>query len=618
MCRFAGLVGGHVAPGGIQAALRAQAHGGPDDHGSYRDPRHPVTLCHNRLSVVDTSRAGRQPMTLPGADAVLVFNGELYNYKELRRRLPTRAWQSATDSEVLLAAYLEYGTQAVSQFNGMFAFAIWDGRRRMLFCARDRLGIKPFHYAVHRGAFYFSSEVKGMAALGLPLGPDMRTWSEYVVHGCSDHGSRTFFDGVRSLPPGHTLVVDLSRPADPRVERYWDLPSLTRDTVRISLQEAQDRLVELVDDSVRLRLRADVPVGLNLSGGLDSASLATSVERHSTGEGTSTFTATFGDPAYDESKFADQVPGQANWKRTFAQLDSRDVVALADTAVWHQEAPFGGIATLAYHRLHEAAREAGVVVLLEGQGVDELLAGYRYFLPYRLLDLLETGRLRRLRQELACFGAEGRRGLASEVRRLAKGGSARVSQDGTRHLRPHCASPAARELAGAPPVFEQPFPDHLRNVLYRDLAHTKLPRVLRMNDRLSMASARELREPFLDHRIVEFAFGLPGSFKVRDGATKHLLREAMVHRLPDAVRTAPKRAVVTPQREWLAGPLAPLVEEIVNSETFGRRGLFDQAEVVKEFARFRTEGSANSFHVWQWVVAELWFRRFGDAAAPAA
>lgn len=610
MCRFAGLVGGDVAPSEIQAVLRAQTHGGPDDQGSYRDPRHPVTLCHNRLSVVDTSRAGRQPMTLPDADAVLVYNGELYNYKELRKRLPTRAWRSATDSEVLLAAYLEHGMQAVSQFNGMFAFAIWDGRRRRLVCARDRLGIKPFHYAVHRGAFYFASEVKGMAALGLPLGPDMRTWAEYVVHGCSDHSSRTFFHGVRSLPPGHTLVVDLSRPADPRVERYWNLPSLARDAVRISLREAQEELVALVDDSVGLRLRADVSVGLNLSGGLDSASLLASMEQHSTGNSTSTFTAAFGDPAYDESSFADQVPGRANWTRTFARTEPRDVVALADKAVWHQEAPFGGIATLAYHRLHEAAKEAGVVVLLEGQGVDELLAGYRYFLPYHLLDLLDTGRLRRLRRELACVGAERRRSLAREVRRLADGGSANVSQDGTAHLRPGCASRTARELAGVPPAFDQPFPDHLRNALYRDLAHTKLPRVLRMNDRLSMASSRELREPFLDHRIVEFAFGLPGSFKVRNGATKYLLREAMAHRLPDAVRLTPKRAVVTPQREWLAGPLAPFVEEIVNSDAFGRRGLFDQAEVVKEFARFRTEGSANSFHVWQWVVAELWFRRF--------
>lgn len=590
--------------------MHAQVHGGPDDQGSYQDPRHPVTLCHNRLSVIDRSRAGRQPMTLPGSDAVLVYNGELYNYEEIKKRLPDRNWQSATDSEVLLAAYLEYGTQAVAQFNGMFAFAIWDGRRRRLVCARDRLGIKPFHYAVHRGAFYFSSEVKGMAALGLPLRPDMRTWAEYAVHGCSDHSSKTFFDGVRSLPPGHALVLDLARPGAPRIERYWNLPSLAHDTVRMSLQEAQQGLVELVDDAVRIRLRADVPVGLNLSGGLDSASLLVSADQHSTGDGTSTFTATFGDPAYDESEFADQVPAQANWKRHLARLEPEDVVALADRAVWHQEAPFGGIATLAYHRLHEAAKEAGIVVLLEGQGVDELLAGYRYFLPYRLLDLLETGRIRRLRREIACAGAERRRPLASELRRLADGGPATVSQDGTAHLRPRCASRAARELARTPPAFDQPFPDHLRNVLYRDLAHTKLPRVLRMNDRLSMASSRELREPFLDHRIVEFAFKLPGSFKIRDGATKYLLREAMTDRLPDAVRKTPKRAVVTPQREWLAGPLAPFVEEIVNSEAFGRRGIFDQTEVVKEFARFRSAGSANSFHVWQWVVAELWFRRF--------
>ncbi len=610
MCRLAGAVGADLEPNRIQAALDVQHHGGPDDRGSWIDPEYPVAFCHNRLSIIDTTRAGRQPMTSPDGSVVLVFNGEIYNYRELRDELPPRTYRSATDSEVLLAAYMEWGSGFLERLNGMFAFALWDRRRKLLLCARDRLGIKPFHYTVHRGAFYFSSEIKGLAALGVPTAPDTKAWADYLVHGCSDHGTRTFFRGVRSLAPGFWLRVDLGRHGEPRPLQYWNLPQQAEEPAHLSEADAQRTLLELLDDSVRLRLRADVPVGVNLSGGLDSASLLASVgSTAAAGESVHTFTATCGHPEYDEAPFAGQVPGQVHWRRNRSRLEAAEVMQLARQAVWNQEAPFGGVATLAYHRLHQLARDLGVTVLLEGQGVDELLAGYRYYLPHHLLDLLEAGRHRRLRTEIRAAGGSRRR-VASRLRSLLNGRAQALSQDGTAHLRPRCASPAMRELAGPPPEFERPFPDHLRNVLYRDLVHTKLPRVLRMNDRLSMASSRELREPFLDHRIVEFAFRLPGDRKIRNGTSKHVLRRAMRDRLPEGVRWAPKRAVVTPQREWLAGPLADAVEEIVGSPEFAARGLFDAKEVAAELRLFRQQGSPNSFHVWQWVATELWFRRF--------
>lgn len=619
MCRIAGAVGIDLGPGRVRAALDAQRHGGPDDEGVWIDSDHPVALCHNRLSIIDTTRAGRQPMASPDGSVVLVFNGEIYNYRELRDELPSREYQSATDSEVLLAAYMEWGTRCLQRLNGMFAFAVWDRRRKRLFCARDRLGIKPFHYAVHRGAFYFSSEIKGLAALGVPTAPDMKSWADYLVHGYSDHGTRTFFEGVRSLAPGTALQVELGCHGNPRPARYWNLPREAEEPAELSDAEAQRTLVDLLDDSVRLRLRADVPVGVNLSGGLDSASLMASVGtvasagKTESGNGgrVHAFTAAFDDRSYDEVPFAGQVPGRIGWTRNRTRLDVDQVMPLAEEAVWHQEAPFGGVATLAYHHLHQHAREHDVTVLLEGQGVDELLAGYRYYLPHHLLDLLNMGRRRRLRAEVAAAGGR-RRDLLRQMRSIRDGRSQMLSQDGTSHLRPRCASPSIRELAGAPPEFARPFPDRLRNVLYRDLAHTKLPRVLRMNDRLSMASSRELREPFLDHRIVEFAFRLPGHFKIRDGFSKDVLRRATKDRLPKAVRLAPKRAVVTPQREWLAGPLADAVADVVGSPEFAARGLFEPKEVAAELRTFREHGSPNSFHVWQWVVTELWFRRFAS------
>ena len=471
----------------------------------------------------------------------------------------------------------------------------------------DRLGIKPFHYAVHDGAFYFSSEIKGLLAAGVPSRPDHGSWAAYLTHGYSDHGDTTFFEGVRSLPPGHILQLASDRLSEPRISRYWDCPVGEVDPV--SIDEASARWMELLDDAVRLRLRADVPVGVNLSGGLDSASMMTAVDRQlGAGSDVLTFTASFDDPTYDEAEFADGVPREARWVRHYARLKPGDALGLAENAVWHQEAPFGGIATLAYHNLHGLARDAGVTVLLEGQGVDELLGGYRYFVPHRLLDVLEQEGADALKPELRAWGE--RRAMFRELRAVRTEGAPLVYQDGTSHLRPGCVAPDIRALAGDAPTFPRPYGDRLRNVLYRDLRHTKLPRVLRMNDRLSMAFGRELREPYLDHRLVELAFGLPGDLKINDGVAKRLLRHAARDRLPDGLRDAPKRAVVTPQREWLAETLASEVEAIIESPEFAQRGLFDPAEVRRTFRTFRETEGRNAFYVWQWVNTELWFRRF--------
>jgi asparagine synthase (glutamine-hydrolysing) len=615
VCGIAGIAGPGLAGGAVEAALEAmvavQHHRGPDDRGVLVDAAAGIALGHNRLSIIDLSAAGRQPMA--GADGAtwLVFNGEIYNYLELRAELAGYPFRTQTDSETILAAYARWGDACVERFIGMFAFALWDGRRRRLVCARDRLGIKPFHYAWHDGRFLFASEIKALLAAGLPARPSLPAWAGYLVHGHSDHGEETFFEGVRSLAPGHRLLLEHGRP---RIERYWDLPARAAEPLRLPDDEAAARLVELFEDAVRLRLRSDVPLGVNLSGGLDSASLVTAVDRLLGGAGSlQTFTAAFADPRYDETEFAGTVAHQRPWARHVARLGPEDAWALAGDALRHQEAPYGGLATLAYHRLHQLARERGVKVLLEGQGVDELLAGYAYFRPAHHLDLLEAGRGQALRRELRASGGCPR-GALDPVRRLRAGAAEPVYQDGTRHLRPECVAPELRRLAGAPPSFPAPFREHLANALYRDLRHTKLPRVLRMNDRLSMAASRELREPYLDHRLVELLFRLPGHQKIRLGQGKFLLRHAMAGRLPDAVRLADKRAVVTPQREWLRGPLAPLVEEVVSSRSFRERGLFDPAAVRSAWAEFRAGGADNTFFVWQWVVTELWCRMFADGA----
>ena len=611
MCGISGALGRVISPEVARAMVESQHHRGPDDNGVFQHPDLPLTLCHNRLSILDTSPAGRQPMTSPDGQVVMVFNGEVYNYRELRSELPAFPYKGSSDSEVVLAAYLEWGEACVERFIGMFAVAIWDGRRKVLFCARDRLGIKPFHYSLDGGGFTFGSEVKAIQASGVRLSPDEKTWAQYLVHGYYDHGPSTFFSGVRVLPAGCTVTVPLDDVAGHRIHRYWDLPKRAEHFVDLGEDEAADHLLTLIDDAVRLRLRSDVPLGVNLSGGLDSASLMTAVDRVSSDQGAlETFTASFADPTYDEADWANRVPHERPWTRNIQRLDAAQVFPLSTEAVYHQEAPFGGIATLGYHNLHGLAKEKGVTVLLEGQGVDELLGGYRYFLPHHLLDLKESGSSELLQQEVEALGKD-RSAVEAEMARIAQGVERNVYQDGTSHLRPGCVSPGIADLAGEKPEFPAPFSDRLRNVLFRDLTHTKLPRVLRMNDRLSMAFSRELREPYLDHRIVEFAFQLKGSFKIRNGASKWLLRHAMRDRLPAEVGQTPKRAVVTPQREWLQGPLAGQAGALLSSPEFTGRGWFDAGTVAREYQSFTQIGGDNTFFVWQWINTELWLQEWG-------
>ena len=589
-----------------------QHHRGPDDRGVALLEGDTVGLGHNRLSIIDLSQAGHQPMLNAGGGLTIVFNGEVYNYRELKQELSGYPFRGDSDTEVVLAAYERWGENCLERFVGMFAFAIWDAEKRHLFCARDRLGVKPFHYAQLAGRFLFASEVKALLAAGVPAAPDGESWGLYLAHGVYELPGRTFFKEVQPLLPAHAMTV--AADGTQKQWRYWDLAERAAEPLDADDDTAADEVRALLEESARLRLRADVPVGVMLSGGLDSAAVMTTVDRLlPEGGEIETFTGVFGDSRYDEDDFSEKVPRQARWRRNLASFPVERVWDLTDQAVWHQEAPFGGVSTLLYHQVHELAKERGITVLLEGQGGDELFAGYGYFRPPYYLDLLESGGWRALRREVKATPGESRDWL-SQARLLRAGREAQVYYDGSSHLRADCISEDVRNNV-SPPTYPAPFGDHLRNVLYRDLCITKLPRVLRMNDRVSMAYSRELRQPLIDHRLVEHAFRLPGRQKIRGGQGKFLLRHAMRRDLPEEVRGEPKRFVVTPQREWLVGPLAGAVTDIVESREFRDRGLFDVAEVRRAWKKFREGDSKNAFFVWQWVNTELWFRRFADGRA---
>lgn len=544
----------------------AQRHRGPDDTGTFVDPSGIAGLGHNRLSILDLSAAGHQPMSNSDGSVWIVLNGEVYNYLELRAELSEYPFRSETDTEVILAAYERWGERCLDHFLGMFAFLIWDTRARRLFAARDRFGVKPLYYSLRPdGTLLVASEIKALHAAGVTAAPDAATWATYLAHGLYEHSEKTFWTDIRSLAPGHRLVWQDGRM---EISCWYDLAgSIDPEPDRRPVEQVQEEYLALLTESVRLRFRSDVPVGINLSGGLDSSTLLGLVQRvQGADSAVKAFTFTTGDPLYDETPWVEQMLARTQHPAVECRLSPEDVPALAREVQRHQDEPFGGVPTLAYARLFEQARAEGTTVLLDGQGLDEQWAGYDY---YR-----------------AGMG-DGAAGLVQGTRE--------------RPVRPECLTPEFRSLA---PEFvpRRPFSDGVRNLQFRDIRYTKIPRALRFNDRVSMRASTELREPFLDHRLVELALRQPVERKIVNGTGKWMLRQLVRGMLPAAISEAPKRPVQTPQREWLRGPLREWAEECIEAALDGHGGEWLDARSVRVAWREYCEGRGdNSFYVWQWI-----------------
>ena len=578
MCGIAGIVGASDR-GRVARMLEAQAHRGPDATGAYASPDGRASLGHNRLAIIDLSAGGRQPMSRDGRRHV-VFNGEIYNYRELAAELGSRGkFRTKSDTEVLLAAWDAWGPACLDRLIGMFAFALWDEGEGELWAVRDRFGVKPLHWAIGGdGELLFASEIGTLHAAGVPREPDAAAWATYLASGASDFSARTFWRGVSAVPPGHALVW---KGGALRIRRWYDLAERSGEP----LDDRPDAAVEeeyraLLADAVALRFRSDVPVGINLSGGLDSSTLLGMVHAvRGEDDDVSAFTFSTGDPRYDELPWVRAMLERTRHPHVDCRLAAADVPALAAAVAESEDEPFGGIPTLAYARLFEEARRRGVIVLLDGQGMDEQWAGYDYY----------------------------------------RGDGAPLVQ-GTAHspVRPDCLLPEFR-AAALPAAFPSPFPDRLRNLQYRDARYTKIPRALRFNDRISMRVSTELREPFLDHRLFELALRQPESRKIEGDRGKRLLRRLAAPLLPGGVAGAPKRALQTPQREWLRGALAGWAGERIEEALAARGGEWlDPRAVRRAWAEYRRGGVDNSFFVWQWVSLGLLAARFAADRVAAA
>jgi asparagine synthase (glutamine-hydrolysing) len=619
MCGICGIVAPSRPP--ESEAVRAMSnlieHRGPDGEGVYTGPG--AALGSRRLAIIDLSDAGAQPFASPDERFQLVYNGEIYNYRELRTELEAhgRRFASASDTEVVLAAYEEWGEDCVVRFNGMWALAIWDAREERLFCARDRFGVKPFYYRLAGNRLVFASELK--AFRGDPetaLIANERIVRDYVLHDWFDHTDETFFAGIRKLPAAHTLMFDRN---GLRLRRFWELAR--RDATPGDQEEA---VRALFIDAVRLRLRSDVSIGTCLSGGLDSSAVACTIDHllkteaenaRPIGDRQQTFTVYFEQAGFDERAYARTVVEQTRSQPHWITFTATDLVDNLPAIIEAHDEPFRSTSICAGWYVMRAAAEAGIKVVLDGQGGDEVFAGDPAYFSARYADLLARGKLATLAGELVAHGRMhgGRNALRAAARPFVP---ARVQQ---RLRERHTGSDRLlhADLRGMPATFDlssHGHPDRLRDLLARILTVRGLPELLHAEDRNSMTHSIEARVPFLDYRLVEYLFSIDGGDLIQRGRTKAILRRALDDLLPPAVSArTDKLGFVTPEQAWLRGPLGDLAAEVFASSRFRERGFVDAAAARERLERHRRGALNAGFELWRVLNLELWARSFLDA-----
>lgn len=622
MCGIAGCVD-ISRPTSLETLERmagCMEHRGPDDAGVFQARDGRVGLAFRRLSILDLSPAGHQPMVTPEGDYAIVFNGEVYNFAELRPELEARGhrFRSQTDTEVVLRAYQEWGARCVERFIGMFALAIWDDRAGRLFIARDRLGIKPLYYATRGGRLAFASELRPLMAEGSAAGDlDAGALGEYLATGYIS-APRSIYHAVRTLPPGHTLTWSDGAAV---VDRYWNpLDWIGTGVANRSESAMADELDELLRSSVRYRLISDVPLGAFLSGGMDS-SLVVAIMRAVSSADVRTYTIGFHDRATSEAEAAAAIAnhlGTIHTELTATEREAQDVIARLPS---YYDEPFADSSQIPTCLVSRLTRQH-VTVALSGDGGDELFAGYE---NYRRMAALERhwkklpGPLRSVAAGAAALLPEG-----SWSRALDWAGSASPAAYADQIWRIWRQS-AALEVA---PVLRDVTEDwgtdyaspHLdgmglstiERMMVTDLQGYLPNDILTKVDRASMAVSLEARVPLLDHRVVQFALGLPLEAKWRDGRSKTLLRKVLARYVPPALTERPKHGFAIPLSTWLRGELRPLVEAQLTPARVSYFGVLEAGAVSRRLRHFLATGR-HAERIWSLVVLQMWLERYHPA-----
>ena len=544
------------------------SHRGPDGEGFWISPDEGVGFGHTRLSIIDLSPSAAQPMHYKDR-YVITYNGEIYNYIELRESLEKSGYrfQSKSDTEVILAAYDCWKEECLRKFDGMFAFAIYDKKQQMLFAARDRFGEKPFYYYNDNRYFAFASEMKALWAIGVPKEVDGAMLLHYLSVGHLQNASvkqQTFFEEIYSLPPAHFLLISLNS-KKVITHSYWKLK--TKQGFDISAEKAIERFQELFTTSVKRRLRSDVTVGSSLSGGLDSSSVVAEMsgifESGQTENKPKCFSAVFPGFEKDESSYIDSVTKQFDIQNYFTQPTMDGMISDFEKICYHQEEPFSSSSIYAQFKVYELAASKQVKVLLDGQGADEILAGYYKYIHWYLQPMilgLKWDKFYREKKALKKNEIPYEWGFRNYLASVFPNHTT-LSLEKRAYNKTNDNPYISKEFFYATRGHEweglhKPFIYNLNDILYFNTMQSGLEELLRFADRNSMAFGVEARLPFLSHELVQFIFSLPADYKIHQGWTKWLLRKAMDKKLPDKiVWRKEKIAYETPQQQWMQQPL---------------------------------------------------------------
>jgi len=627
----------------LQAANNIIAHRGPDGAGFalFRGPSGSqdvvatesllensglencnLVLGHRRLAIIDLTASGFQPMCNRDRSLWITYNGEVYNYIELRDELKAagHTFVSTSDTEVILHAYQEWGDACVTRFNGIWSFAIADLERQRLFCSRDRLGVKPFYYYSDGQHFVFGSEIKQLLCFPfVPKQKNERAIYEFLAFAAVEYGDETFFAGISKLMQGCNLIFDW-REFTVKIAPYYQPQFETDD--RISAADAAAQFRYLLADAVRLQLRSDVEVGSCLSGGLDSSSIVCLMHDQLLREGKSdiqhTFSSHFEEKDANELEYMQEVIARTGVDAKFTYPTPADLVQDLERLVWHQEEPFGSTSIFAQWSVFKLIHANQVKVVLDGQGADEQLAGYIGLYPYYLNELYDKRQWLRVTWEAWRYHRlHGQDwfprapGMVEKALRLFYHPQPISQTNPVEWINPDLA---ARHYEHSQYIANQQVKhfgetDHLDNILYQLTFLNNLQSLLKYEDRNSMAFSVEARVPFLDHRLVEFIFSLPPRLKIRNGYTKRVLRDGMQGILPEKIRwRVGKLGFATPEKAWQRQVLRPMVEQALMEDSLRPYLLVDGARAYLDQVEQKATLDSTP---WRWLNVHLWGKAYG-------
>ncbi len=622
MCGIAGIINRNNDPvnkNDIYGLTEPVVHRGPDHAGYFFGPN--FAFGHRRLAIIDLSPLGNQPMSYRNRYNI-IFNGEVYNYIELRQELQNLGYlfHSQSDTEVILAAYDKWGKDCLHRFNGMWAFAIYDSHRGSIFLSRDRFGIKPLYYSLQDSQFTIASEIKQFTALkSWRARPNLRRSYEFLVYGLRNHSDETMFEGVWQLPAGHNLHYDL-KSHQFTVKQWYHLeraiPKSDMDFI-----SARDEFSRIFTDAVRLRLRSDVKVGSCLSGGLDSSSIVCLanglLRREKAHHQQETVSSCFVMPQYDEQEHIDEVARLTGIvsHRVYPGFD--DLFSKLDRIIWHQDEPFVSTSIFAQWEVFRGAADHCLTVMLDGQGADEILGGYRIFYGKFLSNLFRHFRFLHLAREIRSL----RQLQNLPIHQLARMVLGNLPPE---TLRKAFRTLYANDMASALNYSNhesayEPWRQPTRNMRQESLTemrYTHLPLLLHYEDRNSMAHSIESRLPFLDFRIVEFVLGLPDHHKINRAATKYILREACRSELPPGiVNRHDKMGFVTPEEIWLKKNSDRFRQEL--NETVALSGGLINNKIIDIFEDVCMDRRDFDFTIWRFISFGRWLKVFNISPGPA-